>query len=121
MFSREEPEGRAKSRTFGFVSELTVLRLPVDQRAGGLGQAEQRATELIPARTEIVLLDLRERRALGRVIRIEAAALMPIPAPRRTLDPVRVEYAKIGGEAIELLLIGTVASGHTRNANPFRP
>jgi hypothetical protein len=34
---------------------------------------------------------------------------MLIPTPGRTLDPVYVEHSKIGGEAIEIALGGTLA------------
>ena len=105
---REQPERRAERRAFGFVSLLTVLRLPADQCAGALGQPEQRATEFLPAGTEIVLLDLCERGALSGVVRVEAATFMPIPTPGGTFDPIGVKDTKIGGEAIELALGGTL-------------
>jgi len=67
-----------------------------------------------------VLFDLCERGALSGVVRVEAPTLVSVPAPGRPLDPIGVEDAKIGGEAIELALHGHLAR-HQRNANPLRP
>jgi hypothetical protein len=86
-----------------------VACFPVHQSARGLGQTEQEAAEFFPARAEVVLLDQGERGTLGTVIRVEAATLMLVPTPSRTLDPVYVEHSKIGGEAIEIALGGTLA------------
>ena len=101
--------------------ELTVPRLPVDEGARRLSQSEKLSTELIPTSTEILFLDLRERGALGLVIRVEAARFMSIPTPGRALDPVDVEHAKVVGKPVQLAAawaLGLVR-GHHRNANPF--
>ena len=55
-----------------------------------------------------MLLDLCERGALSGVVRVEAATFMPIPTPGGTFDPIGVKDTKIGGEAIELALGGTL-------------
>jgi len=121
VFSCEEPEGGPERGVLGFVSELAMARLPVDQSARGLGEPEEHSTELIPANAELLFLDLRERGALGLVIRVQAARLVPIPTPRRTLDPVDVEHSKIVGETIEFRATRTTGllRVHQRHANPF--
>ena len=121
VLSREEPEGGPERGVLSLVPELAMARLPVDQSARGLGEPEKHSTELIPADAELLFLDLGKRGALGVVIGIEAARLVPIPTPRRTLDPVDVEDSKIAGETIEFR--STRPTGllrvHQRHANPF--
>ena len=121
VLSREEPEGGAERGVLSLVSELAMARLPVDQSARGLGEPEEHSTELIPANAELLFLDLGERGALGLVIRVEAARLVPIPTPRRTLDPVDVEHSEIVGETIEFRATRTTGllRVHPRHANPF--
>src|SRR5204863_2579009 len=101
VFSCEEPEGGPERGVLGFVSELAMARLPVDQSARGLREPEEHSTELIPANAELLFLDLGERGALGLVIRVQAARLVPIPTPRRALDPVDVERSNIVGQTNE--------------------
>ena len=102
VLPREEPERGPESGALGFVPNLAVAGLPVDQRARGLSEPEELSTELFPSRAEVLFFDLGECGALRVVVRIQAARLVLIPAPRRALDPVDVEHAKIVGEPIEL-------------------
>jgi hypothetical protein len=46
------------------------------------------------------------------VIGVEPSTFVPIPTPRRTLDPIDVEHAEIAGEAIELALGWAVGRLH---------
>ena len=108
MVFREQAECCAERRAFGLVSQLTVLRFPAHERDRALREAEEPTAELLPTRTEVVLLDLRQRRALGGVVCVEAPTFMPVPTPRGALDTIRIEHAKIGGEAIEFALGGTL-------------
>ena len=123
VLPRKEPEGGPERGVLGLVSELTVPRLPVDEGTRRLSQPEELLTELIPANTEILFLDLRERGALGMVIRVEAARLVPVPAPGRALDTVDVEHAKVVRKPVEHTAAWTLGlvRGHQRNANPFSP
>src|SRR5438132_6683558 len=110
VVSGEQAECCAERRAFGLVSQLTVLRFPAHQRDRALREAEEPTAELLPTRTEVVLLDLRKGHALRRVVCVEAPTFMPVPTPRGALDTIRIEHAKIGGEAIEFVLTGTLAS-----------
>src|SRR5947207_14295089 len=121
VLPRKEPEGGPERGVLGLVSELTVPRLPVDEGTRRLSQPEELLTELIPANTEILFLDLRERGALGVVIRVEAARLVPVPAPGRALDTVDVEHAKVVRKPVWLAAAWTLGlvRGQQPNANPY--
>src|SRR4029079_19591689 len=111
---RDEPERRAERRALGLVSALAVLRFPGHERTWRLREAAERAHELLPERTEIVSLDLRESRALRFAVRIEPSSFVLVPAPRGALDPVRVEHAQILAESFEVWLAGRCGHIHAQ-------
>ncbi len=100
---REDAQGRAECGTLGLVAHLAMRGLPRDERALRLGEPEDAAPVLIPRRPEVIALDRRERGLLSLVVRIEAALLVPVPAPRGALDAGLVEDTQIRRETLEVL------------------
>jgi hypothetical protein len=80
-----------------------VHRFPRDERALRFRETEEATLVVQPIGPEVRRLDRRQRRLLRRVIRIEAALLVPVPAPRRALDARPVEDAQVRRETLEVL------------------
>lgn len=93
----KEPERAAERRALGLVSRVAVHGLPRHERALRLGEPEEALAIQVPLGAELGLLDRRKRGLLGAVIGVEAARLVPVPAPCGAVDGGPVGYAEIGG------------------------
>jgi hypothetical protein len=99
----EETECRTERGTLGLVAHVAVHRFPRHERAPRLSETEETTSVSLPIRSDVGLLDRRERRLLRRVIGLEAALLVTIPAPCRALDAGPVEDAQVRRETLEVL------------------
>ena len=102
VVAREETERRAECRALGLVTRFAVHSLPCDKRVPRFRQTEHATVVFLPCRAEIRALDRRDRLFLGAAVCVKSSRLVPIPAPRRAFDAVRVEDAQIRGQSLEL-------------------
>src|ERR1700694_4934656 len=83
----DEAERRPEGGAFRFMSCFTVLSLPGDERVPRLGEPEQRASDGVPCRTPVRLLDGVDGRLLRVVECLETLRrYMKVPPLRHPFD-----------------------------------